>query len=353
MSTRSIAIVTDAWKPQVNGVVNTLQHTTDILGVLGHRVNIMSTLDHRTIPCPGYPEISLAIRPYRIISRQLDALKPDHLHIATEGPLGLSARRYCLRNGLSFTTSYHTQFPEYIHKRIPLPLSVTYTFMRRFHAPATHTMVATPSQEKLLRHWRIGNIVRWSRGVDTELFNPYERTGTGLPRPIFTYAGRVAVEKNIGAFLDLDLPGSKCIIGDGPYLPELRDKYPDVLFTGYKFGRDLARLLAVADVFVFPSRTDTFGLVMLEAMACGVPVAAFPVTGPLDVVTHGETGILGEDLRQAALEALEIDRRCCRAEALKHTWESATQQFLANLVPAYGSGSGAAHRAAGRQTQPQ
>jgi glycosyltransferase involved in cell wall biosynthesis len=303
----------------------------------------MTPLDHRTIPCPGYPEIALAIRPYRKIRHQLDALQPDCIHIATEGPLGLSARRYCLKHAFSFTTSYHTQFPEYLNKRIPLPLPVSYAFMRHFHAPAIRTMVATPGQEKLLRHWRMGNIVRWSRGVDTELFNPEERADTGLPRPVFTYAGRVAVEKNIEAFLELDLPGSKCVIGDGPCLQGLRDRYPGVLFTGYKFGRDLARQLAAADVFVFPSRTDTFGLVMLEAMACGVPVAAFPVTGPLDVVTHGRNGILNEDLQQAALAALKIDRGHCRDTAMKYSWESATRQFLGNLVPVRGTDSGSTH----------
>jgi len=334
MSAASLAIVTDAWLPQVNGVVNTLQHTLDTLTRLGHRVTMLTPQDHRTVPCPTYPEIRLSMFPEKKLRNRLDELEPEHIHIATEGPLGTAARRYCLKQGLSFTTSYHTQFPEYIRKRVPVPLAVSYAFMRRFHGAASHVMVATPGQEALLRQWGFANIVRWSRGVDTGLFRPDEPESLDVARPLFVYAGRVAVEKNIEAFLDLDLPGSKCVIGDGPDLEMLRNRYPDVLYTGYRFGRELARHIAAGDVFVFPSRTDTFGLVMLEAMACGLPVAAYPVTGPLDVVTHGETGCLNEDLRKAALDALALDRERCRAEALSHTWEAASRQFLGNLVPA-------------------
>jgi glycosyltransferase involved in cell wall biosynthesis len=238
-----------------------------------------------------------------------------------------------LRKGLAFTSSYHTQLPEYLRKRLPLPLAVSYAFMRHFHSAAARTMVSTSGQEDLLRRWRFRNIVRWTRGVDTGLFSPEERAQLDVARPLFTYAGRVAVEKNLEAFLSLDLPGTKCVIGDGPALTDLRKRYPETLFPGYKFGKDLARHLAAAEVFVFPSRTDTFGLVMLEAMACGVPVAAFPVTGPVDVITHGVTGILDEDLRAAALAALELDRGRCRAEALKHTWAESSRQFSDNLVP--------------------
>jgi glycosyltransferase involved in cell wall biosynthesis len=333
MSARSIAIITDAWSPQVNGVVNTLQHTRDSLASMDCHVTMLTPADHRTVPCPTYPEIRLCVHPSGKLGRQLDALGPDHIHIATEGPLGLAARRYCMRNGLAFTTSYHTQFPEYIRKRMPVPISVSYTFVRRFHRAAIRTMVATASQEALLKKWKFSNIVRWSRGVDTEVFRPDEPETLDVPRPVFTYAGRVAVEKNIEAFLELDLPGSKCVIGDGPDLDMLKRRWPEVLFTGYRFGSELARFVASADVFFFPSLTDTFGLVMLEAMACGVPVAAFPVTGPLDVVTHGETGMLDEDLRTAALAALDLDRRRCREEALRHTWQAASRQFLDNLVP--------------------
>jgi glycosyltransferase involved in cell wall biosynthesis len=333
MSTRRVAIVTDAWLPQVNGVVNTLQHTRDGLAALGCRVAMLTPADHHTVPCPTYPEIRLSLHPTRKLGRQLDALVPDHIHIATEGPLGFAARGYCLRNGLAFTTSYHTQFPEYIRKRAPLPLALSYAFVRRFHSAAIRTMVATASQEALLKRWRFCNIVRWSRGVDTDIFRPDESEPLGVPRPLFVYAGRVAVEKNLEAFLGLELPGSKCVIGDGPVLAKLQRRWPDVLFAGYRFGRELARFVASADVFVFPSLTDTFGLVMLEAMACGVPVAAFPVTGPLDVVTQGETGILDRDLRKAALAALELDRGRCREEALRHTWQASSQQFFDNLVP--------------------
>lgn len=334
MSVASLAIITDAWTPQVNGVVKTLHQTRDALSRSGYQVSMLTPADHKTIACPSYPEIRLALRPAQTIRRQLDTLKPDHIHIATEGPLGLAARRFCLSNGLAFTTSYHTQFPEYVRKRLPIPLSMTYSFVRRFHKPAERTMVATPSQQRLLEHWRFKNIVRWSRGVDTDLFRPENRAGLNVKRPLFVYTGRVAVEKNIEAFLELDLPGTRCVIGDGPALEELKNRYTDVLFTGYKFGQDLASHVAAADVFVFPSHTDTFGLVMLEAMASGVPVAAYPVTGPVDVVTHGETGILDRDLRKAALQALELDRDRCREEAMKYTWQAASRQFMDNLVPA-------------------
>lgn len=334
MNDKTLAIITDAWWPQVNGVVNTLMHTRAALTERGYQVTMLTPQDHATLPCPGYPEIRLALRPGPRLHARLDALRPDHIHIATEGPLGLAARAWCLRRGRAFTSSYHTQFPEYIRKRLPVPLALSYAFMRRFHNAAARTMVATPGQEAVLKRWRFRNIVRWTRGVDTEVFCPGERAPLDLARPVFTYAGRVAVEKNLDAFLALDLPGTKCVIGDGPALKALRDRYPDAHFAGYRFGKDLARLLAAADVFVFPSRTDTFGLVMLEAMACGVPVAAFPVTGPVDVVTHGVTGILDEDLRAAALAALPLDRERCRAEALQHTWAESSRQFSDNLVPA-------------------
>ena len=334
MSDTTLAIVTDAWLPQVNGVVNTLMQTRAALARRGYRVTLLTPQEHTTLPCPSYPEIRLALRPSRKVHALLDGLRPDHIHIATEGPLGLAARAYCLRKHIAFTTSYHTQFPEYLRRRLPVPLAATYSFLRRFHKAAARTMVATPSQEKLLRQWRFSHLVRWTRGVDTDLFRPDERAPLDVARPLFTCIGRVAVEKNLEAFLSLELPGTKCVIGDGPQLEELKRRYPGVLFPGYKFGDDLARRLAAADVFVFPSRTDTFGLVMLEAMACGVPVAAFPVTGPIDVVTHGVTGILDPDLRQAALAALKLDRARCRAEALKHTWEESSRQFSDNLVPA-------------------
>lgn len=334
LSSKAIAIVTDAWTPQINGVVKTLTETRAALTRLGHQVTMLTPADHKTIACPTYPEIRLSLWPGRKLRTHFEAIRPDHIHIATEGPLGLAARRYCLGNKLAFTTSYHTQFPEYLRKRVPLPLAVSYAFMRRFHGAASNVMVATPGQQQLLEERGFTHIVRWLRGVDTAVFTPDEIEPLDVPHPLFTYAGRVAVEKNIEAFLKLDLPGSKCVIGDGPALEALKRDYPEVLFTGYRFGKELARHLAAADVFVFPSRTDTFGLVMLEAMACGVPVAAYPVQGPLDVVQNGETGILNEDLRAAALAALELDSKRCREEAYKYSWEAASRQFLNNLVPA-------------------
>jgi glycosyltransferase involved in cell wall biosynthesis len=334
MNDKTLAIVTDAWWPQVNGVVNTLMHTRAALAARGYRVIMLTPQDHATLPCPGYPEIRLALRPGPRVHERLDAMRPDHIHIATEGPLGLATRAWCLRRQRAFTSSYHTQFPEYIRKRLPVPLTVSYAFLRRFHNAAARTMVATSSQEAVLTRWKFRNIVRWTRGVDTDLFSPHDPAPLDVPRPVFAYAGRVAVEKNLEAFLSLDLPGTKCVIGDGPALKALRDRFPQALFAGYKFGRELAGLISAADVFVFPSRTDTFGLVMLEAMACGVPIAAFPVTGPVDVVEHGVTGILSEDLRAAALAALDLDRDRCRAEALKRTWAESSRQFSDNLVPA-------------------
>jgi glycosyltransferase involved in cell wall biosynthesis len=314
MNSKTLALVTDAWWPQVNGVVNTLMHTRAALAERGYQVTMLTPQDHPTLPCPSYPEIRLALRPAPRLHAHLDALQPDHIHVATEGPLGLAARSWCLRRGRAFTSSYHTQFPEYIRKRLPVPLAVSYAFVRRFHNAAARTMVATSSQEAVLKRWRFRNIVRWTRGVDTNLFSPEDRAPLDV--------------------LSLDLPGTKCIIGDGPALKAMRERFPQVLFRGYKFGKELARLLAAADVFVFPSRTDTFGLVMLEALACGVPVAAFPVTGPLDVIENGVTGILSEDLHGAALAALRLDRTRCRAEALKHTWAESSRQFSDNLVPA-------------------
>jgi glycosyltransferase involved in cell wall biosynthesis len=327
-----LALVTDAWLPQVNGVVTTLQRTRGVLEALGHSVTVLSPDDHRTMPCPSYPEIRLALWPGQRLARTLEALRPDAIHVATEGPLGLAAAAYCSRHGLSFTTSYHTQFPQYLRKRVPIPESWSYAFLRRHHGRARRTLVATEHQRKDLVAHGFRNVVIWSRGVDAELFKPTGGDHLELPRPIFAYAGRVAVEKNLDAFLALDLPGTKVVIGDGPDRAPLERRYRDARFLGYRFGTELAACLAAADVFVFPSRTDTFGLVMLEAMACGTPVAAYPVTGPIDVVTHGHDGVLDDDLRTAALAALRIDRNACRATALSRSWERAAAQFLSHLV---------------------
>lgn len=328
-----IAIVTDAWRPQTNGVVRTLATTVDIATRLGHEALVIEPGQFRTFPCPTYPEIRLAWMPYRTLARRLQGFGPDAIHIATEGPLGGAARSWCLRHGKPFTTSYHTQFPEYVRARAPIPLSVSYAHLRRFHAAAARTLVATPTMQRQLEARGFRNIVRWSRGVDLELFRPREKDFLPQPRPISLYCGRVAVEKNIEDFLRLKLPGTKVVVGDGPARAQLEQKYPEIVFAGFRFGEELARHVAAADVFVFPSRTDTFGLVLLEAMACGVPVAAYPVTGPVDVVRDGVTGILDEDLGAATLRALALQPADCRNYALGFTWEAATRQFLDHLEP--------------------
>jgi glycosyltransferase involved in cell wall biosynthesis len=326
-----IAIVTDAWHPQINGVVMTLTHTRDELARLGHEVLMLTPQDFATVPCPTYPEIRLALFPGRALARRLDAFTPEGLHIATEGPLGLAARSWALRNNFPFTTSFHTRFPEYVRLRTGIPASVTYALIRRFHRSARTVMVATPTLRKELAGRGFERLGIWSRGVDTELFRPRPKEFLDAPRPIFTFVGRVAVEKNIEAFLRLGLPGTKYVVGDGPDLESLRAKYPEVRFTGYKVGEELARHVAAADVFVFPSRTDTFGLVLIEALACGVPVAAYPVQGPIDIIENGVTGCLDEDLGAAARSALALDPERCRAAALKYTWAECTQQFLGHL----------------------
>lgn len=331
-----ISIVTDAWRPQINGVVTTLLRTAECLAELGHKIEFITPLEFRTVPCPGYAEIRLSLFPARRVVRRLDELQPDAVHIATEGPLGLAARRYCLRNGVSFTTSYHTRFPEYIRARAPIPVALTYAWLRRFHAPAQRVMVATDSLYRELRARGFRNLAFWPRGVDTGLFKPYGKDFLDAPRPISLYMGRVAVEKNIEAFLKLDLPGTKVVVGGGPDLDMLRRRYPDACFTGYKTGEELARHLAAADVFVFPSRTDTFGLVLLEAMASGVPVAAYPVMGPVDVIEQGITGVCDNDLRAAVLAALRLDGMRCREKVLSRNWMAASRQFLANLSASYG-----------------
>lgn len=328
-----ISIVTDAWHPQTNGVVRTLNTTRNMLLNQGYHVQVIEPGMFSSFPCPTYPEIRLAWRPGKTIDEQLRKFQPEAIHIATEGPLGMAARSLCLRRDWPYTTSYHTQFPEYVRARVPIPLRLSYAWLRRFHGRAARTMVATPSMQRQLEARGFKHLVRWSRGVDVELFRPRVDRVLDLPRPIAMYLGRVAVEKNIEDFLALDLPGTKLVVGDGPARAELQAKYPQAVFVGYKFGEDLAAHVAVADVMVFPSRTDTFGLVLLEAMACGVPIAAYPVTGPIDVVREGVTGSLNEDLQAATLAALKMERAACRDHALGYTWEQATGQFLGNLQP--------------------
>ena len=330
-----VLIVTDAWEPQVNGVVRTIKSTRRELEKMGHEVELLTPLEFRTVPCPTYPDIRLSLFPSRKAQLRIAAYSPQAIHIATEGPLGLAARAHALRQGVPFTTAYHTRFPEYVHARTGLPLSVTYRFLRWFHGPGEAIMVPTEVVRRdLIAHgFPPAKVVMWSRGVDLDVFKPGEEIGHDLTRPIFLYVGRVAVEKNIDAFLRLDLPGSKWVAGDGPDLPKLRAQFPQVKFTGVLDQPTLAKLYNAADVFVFPSRTDTFGLVLLEAMACGCPVAAYPVTGPVDVIGDSPAGALDEDLRAACLRALQIPRAVARRHAERYSWLQCTRQFLAHLHP--------------------
>jgi glycosyltransferase involved in cell wall biosynthesis len=330
-----ILIVTDAWLPQVNGVVRTLDTVIGILRARGHAVDMVTPADFITLPCPTYPEIRLSLATTAMVGRRIEASGPDSIHIATEGPLGLAARRHCMRRGYRFTTSYHTRFPEYLYERLPVRRAreAAHRFLDRFHRSGAAIMVATQSIEDMLRERGHTNIRRWSRGVDTVLFRPQVRRNLNGDRPISLYCGRVATEKNIEAFLDLDLPGTKYVVGDGPQRSGLERRYPKARFTGYHHGESLAALIAQADVFVFPSRTDTFGLVLIEALACGVPVAAYPVPGPRDVVADGVVGALDEDLGAAIRRALHMDRTACRGHAEQYTWERSAGQFLDNLVP--------------------
>lgn len=327
-----IAIVSDAWEPQVNGVVTTLKTTQTTLNAMGHSIEVFNPSSFKSIPCPSYPEIRLALKPKAGLKKLLAAFNPEAIHIATEGPMGMAARSICKKNNWAFTTSYHTQFPEYLRARIPVPLWVSYPFFRWFHSAAARTMVGTQHQEDLLHSHGFKNLVHWPRGVDTNIFTPMEKDFLNDARPIWIYIGRVSVEKNIEAYLQLDLPGTKFVIGDGPAYKELSHKYKNIKFVGYKFGKQLAAYISAADVFIFPSKTDTFGIVMLEAMACGVPVAAYPVTGPIDVVRNNVTGCLNEDLKQAAECALKLDPKHCIAQAAEFTWQKASLMFLNNAV---------------------
>ncbi|MGB0681817.1 MAG: glycosyltransferase family 4 protein [Magnetovibrionaceae bacterium] len=326
-----ILIVTDAWFPQVNGVVRTLNTLKEGLEAQGHETKYITPDLFKTIPCPTYPEIRLALTKPGTIGKMIDDFEPNAIHIATEGPLGTIANRHCRKRGYPFTTAYHTRFPEYIKPRFGIPLKWSYAMLRRFHGPSSAIMVATQTIEDALAENGFKNIRRWTRGVDTELFHPRPKDFLDFERPIQVYVGRVAIEKNIEAFLALDTPGTKMVVGDGPQLESLKKKYPATQFVGMKKGEELAAHYAASDIFVFPSKTDTFGLVLLEAMASGLPVAAYPVPGPLDVVNQSGAGVLEDDLKKAVHEALEIDPSVPRAYAEKFSWEASVNQFLGNL----------------------
>jgi glycosyltransferase involved in cell wall biosynthesis len=328
-----VLIVTDAWAPQVNGVVRTLEILGRDLQSLGHEVRYATPEGRLTAPLPTYPEIRLAVLPRRRLENEIRAFAPDAIHIATEGTLGLATRAICVHYGIPFTTSFHTRFPDYVRARLPfVPERAVYRWLRWFHGPATAVMAATPSLKRELEGHGFGNVRIWSRGVDVEAFSPIEGASFDVPRPVYLYVGRVAVEKNLESFLGLDIPGTKVVVGDGPARQALERQFPGARFLGPKFGPDLARAYSASDVFVFPSRTDTFGLVLLEALACGTPVAAYPVQGPLDVIGSARVGALNEDLGRACLEALAIPRADCRAFALTRSWRNCTRQFLANLA---------------------
>lgn len=328
-----ILIGTDAWTPQVNGVVRSLQSLAATAQRLGAEIAFLTPEGFPSFPLPTYRSIRLAVPRPREIARRIEEALPDCLHIATEGPIGFMVRRHCMRRGMPFTTSFMTKLPEYIAARLPIPESWSYPVMRRFHAAAAVTMVSTHSLMTELASRGFEHLAMWTRGVDTDLFTPERAATLDLPRPIFVNVGRVAVEKNLSAFLALDLPGSKVVIGDGPQMDELRRRFPSAHFLGQLEGETLAAHLAAADVFVFPSRTDTFGVVQLEALACGVPVAAYPVPGPSDVIGSHPIGVLDEDLRSACLKALAVSRAACRAFALTQSWEASAAQFIANCRP--------------------
>jgi len=329
-----VLIISDAWHPQVNGVVRTLATVSDELSALGHTVEVIGPERFFTIALPTYSSIRLAIAPGRRLGYMIEAFRPDALHIATEGPLGLAARRWAIRRGHAFTTAFHTRFPEYLHARVRVPLAWSYAWLRWFHNAGTAMMVATASLRGELSDRGFRTVRPWSRGVDLTQFQPGSPRLETRTRPVFLYVGRVAVEKNVGAFLSLDLPGTKLVVGDGPARGTLTRAHPDAVFLGERHGAELAALYASADVFVFPSLTDTFGLVLLESLASGTPIAAHPVTGPLDVLAGAAPGVgaLDHDLRAAALRALSGDRAACRVHAERFSWRACAEAFLDNLA---------------------
>ena len=335
-----VLVATDAWRPQVNGVVRTYERLADQLAEFGVELVFLTPAEFSTVPCPTYPEIRLAIPGYHYVIERLGMIDPDAVHIATEGPIGWMARRYCMQRNIPFTTAFHTRFPEYLSGRFGIPASWIYAIQRKFHNAGAGTMVASPSLATELEARGFERLLPWTRGVDTDLFRPRDCRVFGSEKPVYLYVGRVAIEKNIEAFLQLDLDGQKVVVGTGPMLSELEQRYPDVIFTGKRIGEDLAEAYASADVFVFPSLTDTFGIVLIEAMASGVPVAAFPVTGPIDNVTSGVTGVLDNDLAKAARMALHLDRSAVRAHGQSYSWENAGRLFMTNIESALFSKQG-------------
>lgn len=330
-----IALVSDAWHPQINGVVRTWSVVVDELSRMGHQVSTITPDQFAGLPCPGDPDIRLALAWPYTVGRRLAEAAPEAIHIATEGPLGMAARRYCRRHGLAFTTSYHTHFPQYLEMRMRVPRQITFSVIRRFHAAATRVMVTTPTLAAELSAHGIHHTVLWPRGVDARMFAPrVDAITIDGPPPVMIYVGRVAVEKNIGAFLDLDVPGTKVVVGDGPQLAELKARYPEVVFAGWQTGADLARWYAAADVFVFASRTDTYGLVLLEALASGLPVAAYPVPGPADVLGHApQVACLDDDLSAAVHGALQLTPDAARAFALDYSWSACAARFVEQVEP--------------------
>lgn len=324
-----ILLVSDAWTPQVNGVVTCLNALIAELHSMGHQVKLLSPADFRAVPCPTYPEIPLVWNLWRV-GALIEAFQPDCVHLATEGPLGWAARRWLKKHKLAFSSAIHTRFPEYIHTRFSwLPLSWGYAYLRAFHRPSQAVLVTTEHLRTEFQGWGLQRLKLWRKGVNAQLFHPQADTPTEHSPSVFLYVGRVAPEKNLQAFLDLDLPGIKRVVGDGPQREALEQAYPQVSFDGYQHGEALAQAYQSASVLVFPSLTDTYGLVMLEALACGTPVAAFAVRGPLDVLQQGVTGFMGDDLAKACVNALTLDRQRCAAEAAKQSWRVSAQDFLA------------------------
>ena len=331
---RRILIVSDAWRPQINCVVRTLESVSKVLAEVGYSVDFLTPERFWTLPVPSYPEIRISLASVGAVSRQIEAVAPDHIHIATEGPLGLLGRQYCLNQGLHFTTSFHTRFPEYVAMRVPVPQEWSYGYLRWFHSAAVRTLVPTPSLRDDLIARGFRNLSIWSRGVDANRFRPGPKTWfTDLPGPHLLYVGRVAAEKNIDAFLSLDLPGTKIVTGDGPDRAHLQRIYPRTVFLGYRHGEELGAIYRSADLLVFPSRTDTFGNVITEALASGTPIAAYPVTGPLDVLTGSSAGALDADLGQAVQRAMLLSREDARAHGERFTWQVSAAQFASALVP--------------------